>query len=114
MKKIVLTSAVLFTTLMTFAQGSQASDLPEAVKKQVAVLKSSDLKLSEVQLARITTVLVAENDKVEKSKKMLEANNQQLNERLKLLKEIMIQNVKGGMTPLQAEKFDAEKLGDKL
>lgn len=113
MKKILFTLSLLFASLFMFAQGSN-QNLPDAVKKQVEILKTSDLKLSDVQLSRITTVLIAENDKVEKSKKMLETNNPQLQQRLQLLKEIMVRNVKGAMTPLQVEKFDAAKLAEKL
>lgn len=113
MKKILFTLSILFSSLFMFSQGSQQV-VPETVKNQVAILKASDLKLTDVQLSRITTVLIAENDKLERSKKAVGINNQQLQERMKLHKEVMIKNIKGAMTPLQVEKFDIGKLGDKL
>lgn len=113
MKKVLFTLSLILTSYLMFAQTSNMPISP-AVKNQVEVLKKSDLKLSDAQLSRITTVLIAENDKVEKSKQMLEANAPQLQKRLELLKNIMITNIKGGMTPLQIQKFDAAKLGDKL
>jgi len=112
MKKLFLSLVLLATT--QFIQAQTNNNLPEKVKNQVEVLKNSDLKLSDAQLSRITSVLVAENDKVVKSQMMLEGNPSALHTRMVELKKVMITNIQGGMTPLQVEKFDLEHLGDKL
>ena len=98
---------------MVSAQGTE-TPISENVKKQVEVLKSADLNLTPVQLNRATIVLVAEENKMERTKKMVEAGSPAYVERMKIMKEIMVKNIKGVMTPLQIEKFDAAKLADKL
>lgn len=112
MKKLFYSLVFLMCTQFAFAQSN--NPLPEKVKAQVEVLKNSTLKLDDAQLARITSVLVAENDKAVKSQMMLEGNPGALHTRMIELKKVMITNIKGGMTPLQVEKFDLEHLGDKL
>ena len=113
MKHLIYSIALLFMSIATMAQSS-SQPIPEKVKQQLEILKSSDLNLTDVQIGRITTVLTAENQKVERMSKINESNQAKLQEDKKTLKAIMINNLKGAMTPLQVEKFDTAKLAEKL
>lgn len=112
MKKIFFTLVVLFTTVFAYAQLNTTPS--EAVKAQVEILKKADLNLTEIQIGRITTVLIGEESNETRIRKALEGNKSLLETRLAELKEHKIQNIKGAITPAQAEKFDALKLADKF
>lgn len=111
MKRILSLIIVLSISVLSFGQ---QKELTPRVKKQVEILKNSSLGLNDIQLGRITLVLINEDQILEKNLKALDGNKSQLEARTKELHSIMINNVKGGMTTLQAETFDKLKLGDKL
>ena len=111
MKKIVLLLSFL---ACLFNVQAQQNELPANVKKQIDVLKKADLNLTDVQLSRITTVLVGKDLGYQKMLKALEGNKSLLQTRTAEYKADLQSNIKGAMTPQQAEKFDALKLGDKL
>lgn len=111
MKKIALLLAFLGCL---FNAQAQQNELPANVKKQIDVLKKADLNLTDVQLSRITTVLVGKDLGYQKMLKALEGNKSLLQTRTAEYKADLQSNIKGAMTPQQAEKFDALKLGDKL
>lgn len=111
MKKIVLLFGFI---ACLFTVKAQQNDLPINVKKQIEVLKKADLNLSDVQLSRITTVLIGKDQSYQKMLKALEGNKSLLQTRTAEYKADLQSNIKGAMSPQQAEKFDALKLGDKL
>jgi|688.fasta_scaffold1697672_1 hypothetical protein len=112
MKKLLTILGFLFLGNVVFAQ---ATNTPSAtVKKQIEVLKNADLNLTDVQLGRITTVLMGEEQNSVKVLKAVEGNKSLLEMRLKEIKDHKISNIKGAMSPQQVEKFDALKLADKL
>ncbi|MEZ5046186.1 MAG: hypothetical protein R2831_04270 [Chitinophagaceae bacterium] len=111
MKTRILTSLFLLISFFALAQNTT---LPKSVQKDIAVLQKADIGLSDIQLQRITLVLTQENDMIDKNKEAAKGNPEVLKERLKLLHENKIRNIKGAMTPLQVQKFDELKLADKL
>lgn len=112
MKKITLFVALVCLTTLVFAQSGQT---PSAkVKQQLEVLRKADLNLSEVQLGRIQAVLIGEEANAARMLKALEGNKSLQEKRLQEMKQNQINNVKGAMSPQQADKFDALKLADKL
>ncbi len=111
MKNILL---ILGFLACVFTVQAQQNELSNNVKKQLEVLKKADLNLSDVQLSRITTVLVGKDASFQKMLKALEGNKSLLQTRTAEYKADIQSNIKGAMSPQQAEKFDALKLGDKL
>lgn len=111
MKKILSLFLVLSISVLSFAQQKELSN---RVKKQIEILKNPSLGLNDVQLSRITLVLINEDQILEKNLKAVSGNKSQMELRTKELHNNLINNVKGGMTTLQAETFDKLKLGDKL
>lgn len=111
MKKILLLLG--FITCLFNVQAQQ-NELSANVKKQIDVLKKADLNLSDVQLSRITTVLVGKDISYQKMLKALEGNKSLLQTRIAEYKADVESNIKGAMSPQQAEKFDALKLVEKL
>jgi hypothetical protein len=112
MKKFTIFIALVLLSTFGFAQAGQT---PSAkVKQQMEVLRKADLNLSEVQLGRIQTVLMGEEANAARMLKALEGNKSLQEKRLQEMKQNQINNVKGAMSPQQAEKFDALNLGDKL
>ena len=111
MKKVFIFLAFISFTSLAFAQNQAPS---AKVKNQIAVLKNADLNLSEVQISRITTVLIGEEQNAIRAIKSVEGNKSLLEKRLQALKDSQINNIKGAMTPQQVERFDALKLADKL
>ncbi len=112
MKKITLFFALICISLASFAQGNQA---PSAkVKQQMDILRKADLNLNEIQLGRIQTVLIGEEVNAARALKALEGNKTLQEKRLQEMKQNQINNVKGAMSPQQAEKFDALHLADKF
>ncbi len=112
MKNILLITVFI---CLAFAVNAQHGAAPsENVKKEIAILKNADLDLTDVQLSRITSVLVGEEANKIRLQKTFEGNKSQLELRLKDLHANKIGNIKGGMSPQQAEKFDALKLADKF
>lgn len=113
MKKIFLSLTFVLISTFIFAQGKNQT--PSAhVKQQIEVLKNGGLNLSDVQIGRITYVLMAEEQTMERTQKTFAGNKSLLNERTKEAREHMFNNLKGALTPQQVEQFDAKKLGDKL
>lgn len=113
MKKIALLIATIFMCLnMVFAQKPQNPS--EKVKGELAVLQKADLNLSDMQVYRITAVLMASDQLYKENVKLLEGNKAVLETRLKELKANKISNVRGAMTDQQVTKFDALKLEEKL
>lgn len=111
MKKILLLVSCLALTTFVEAQVQTPS---AKVKSQIAVLEAADLNLSDVQLSRITTVLIGEEQNAAKSIKAVEGNKSLQEKRIQAMKENQINNIKGAMTPQQVEKFNTLKLADKL
>jgi hypothetical protein len=111
MKKILTFVAILFIGTSVFAQNNTPS---ETIKKEISILKSSDLNLSEVQLSRITTVLMGIEQNSLRTLKAAEGNKSLLEIRMKEVKEQKLNNVKGAMSAQQAQRFDALKLADKF
>jgi len=113
MKKLILIAAILFTgSVSLFAQAGQTPSVK--VKKQMEVLRQADLNLSEVQLGRIQTVLMGEEQNAVRALKAVEGNKALQEKRLQELKTNQINNIKGAMSPQQAEKFEALHLADRL
>lgn len=113
MKKIF--SIVAFVCVAFLSHAQQMGAVPsENVKKQVSILKNADLGLTEIQISRITTVLMGEESNQLRVEKALEGNKAQLELRMKDLRANKISNIKGTMNEAQAEKFDLLKLADKL
>ena len=113
MKKIL--SIVAFLLMATFAN-AQKNGVPPSdnVKKQIEILKSADLGLTDIQISRITTVLMGEESNQQRLEKTFEGNKSQLDLRMKEFRAVKIGNIKGAMNDAQAEKFDALKLADKF
>lgn len=111
MKKVFIFLAFITLSNLSIAQVQEPSS---KVKAQIAVLKHAELNLSDVQLSRITTVLIGEEQNAERSIKSIEGNKSLLEKRLQALKENQINNIKGAMTPQQVKKFEDLKLADKL
>ena len=111
MKKIFL---LLFTfvSLNLFAQ--QANNLPENVKKDIETLQKADLNLSDIQISRITQVLLGQDELLKRNIKSAEGNKTTLNQRLTELKINKVKNIKGAMNEQQVEKFNALKLEEKF
>ena len=113
MKKIVLI-IILFVAVLSGANAKQALQPSETVKKEIAIFKKADLNLSDIQLYRITTVLMAEDQHLQRNKSAAEGNKAVMETRLKELKANKIKNLKGALTDQQAIKFDALKLADQF
>lgn len=111
MKKVFIFLAFISLTSLAFAQNQAPS---EKVKTQIAILKNANLNLSEVQLSRITTVLIGEEQNAARAIKAVEGNKALLEKRMQALKDNQINNIKGAMTPQQVQKFEELKLADKL
>lgn len=112
MKKFISLLCCFAFTVSVFAQSSNVVS-PE-IKAQIEILKKSTLQLTDIQISRITTVLVGEEQNYQRVLKSLNGNKSQLEIHLKELKEHKIQNIKGAMTPLQKEIFDNLKLESKF
>lgn len=111
MKKIIIVAIFVLSANMLMAQSKEPS---KYVKHQIEVLTKADLGLNEVQLGRITYILIGEEANLERNKKALEGNKSALEQRLAEVHEHLINNIKGAMNPQQVEKFDVLKLADKL
>lgn len=113
MKKLsFLTFFVILGMNLAFAQSQPQ---PSAqVKKEIAILQKADLGLTEQQVMRLTTVLMGEERDLEMSLKALEGNKSQQEIRIKAHHDNKIRNIKGVLTPVQAEKFDTLKLDSKM
>ena len=113
MKKIFSIVSFCLLSFVGTAQvmGAQPS---EKVKKEVAILKSADLGMTDIQLSRVTVVLMGEESNYLRMENAREGNKAQLEQRMKDMRANKISNIKGTMTDAQAEKFDAMKLGDKF
>jgi len=112
MKTITYLLLFLFAGLAGMAQNKdQVSD---AVLKEVEILKKADLNMSPVQLQRVTSVLVGQEQIKERNLKVLQGNKSVQEQKLKELKENKIMNIKGTLTPQQVEKFNALHLEDKF
>jgi len=111
MKKSIVILVLLLVTVVSFAQNNTMS---QRVKKQIDLLKKADLNLSDIQLSRITTVLINEDANYQKIIISLEGNKSILEARKAENKIYTINNIKGAMTPQQIEKFDAIKLAEKF
>jgi hypothetical protein len=112
MKKFLLAIIVVATSFISIAQ---SGNIPSnEVVKKILLLKDAGLNLSDMQLSRITTVLMTNEDMIAKNKKKLADNPTILAKRLAELRENTLNNVRGAMTPKQVEKFDAEKMDEKF
>jgi len=111
MKKSIVTIVLILISIVSFSQNKTMS---QHVKKQIEVLKKADLNLTDLQLSRITIVLINEDANLQKNIKSLEGNKSILETRIAEIKINTINNIKGAMTPQQIEKFDAFKLAEKL
>lgn len=112
MKKIIFLSFLLCAGV--FISQAQTQQPSAKVKQEVELIRKADLGLTDVQISRLTTVLMGEEKNLEMSMKALEGNKAQQETRFKLHHDNKIRNIKGVMSAAQAEKFDALKLGDKL
>jgi|LakMenE18May11ns_1017448.scaffolds.fasta_scaffold9701268_2 hypothetical protein len=113
MKKLILSAILVFVASIMFAQTNKEK-LSNNVLQQIEVLKSSGLNLNDIQIRRITTVLISEDEVRARFEKTLAGNKSLLETKLVECKANLINNVKGGMTVQQVEKFDAIHLGDQL
>ena len=111
MKKSIVILVLLLVTVVSFAQNATMS---QRVKKQVDLLKKADLNLSDVQLSRITIVLINDDENYQKMIKSFDGNKSLIEARIAELKIYTINNIKGAMTPQQIEKFDAIKLAETI
>ncbi len=114
MKQVLFLASFLFLSFSMLSAQSTNAELSTNVKKAITVLKIADLNLSEMQLSRITSVLISEDQILQKNLKVLEGNKSAQAQRIKELKDIKINNLKGAMTEQQVQKFIALKLEDKL
>lgn len=112
MKKLIILLHCTFFAVTVFAQDTKTIS-PE-IQTQIEILKKSTLQLTDIQISRITTVLVGEELNYQRVLKTLNGNKAQIDSHLKELKEHKIQNIKGAMTPLQKEIFDSLKLESKF
>ncbi len=112
MKKIIFLSFLLCASV--FISQAQTQQPSAKVQQEVELIRKADLGLTDVQISRLTTVLMGEEKNLEMSMKALEGNKGQQETRLKLHHDNKIRNIKGVMSAAQVEKFDALKLGDKL
>jgi hypothetical protein len=113
MKKIF--SIVAFCCIAFVASAQVNGALPsEKVKKEIAILKNADLGLTDVQISRLTVVLMGEESNYLRMEKALEGNKAQMELRMKDLHVNKISNIKGTMNEAQAEKFDSKKLSEKF
>lgn len=111
-KLIISLFFILFSTI-SFAQN--ADNKPsEQVKSEMNILKNADLGLSDIQITRITYVLMGEESNMKRIEKTLEGNKTQLEKYQNEHRANKINNIKGAMSPQQAEKFDALKLESKF
>ncbi len=110
-KMIVFALVILCSLQMKAQQGNQPSS---QVKKEIEVLKNADLNLSDLQISRITQVLIGEEQILNKNLHVMEGNKSLISQRTKELKTNKVINIKGALTEQQSQKFDALKLGDKL
>ena len=111
MKKSIVTIVLILISIVSFSQNKTMS---QRVKKQIEVLKKSDLNLTDIQLSRITIVLTNEDANYQKIVKAFEGNKSVLEAKTAEIKLYTINNIKGAMTPQQIEKFDAIKLAEKF
>ena len=112
MKKILLITSIFLCSIHMIAQTS--NQVSVQVAKEIEILKKSDLNLSDIQLSRITTVLIGEEQILKRNNHALEGNKSASSQRALELKNSKIRNIKGAMTEQQAEKFDALKLAEKF
>jgi hypothetical protein len=111
-KMLFIFSLILFSSVVTYAQGNAKPS--KEVMQKVEILKAANLQLSEVQLGRITTVLMGEESNEMRIRKALEGNKSQLELRLIEHKQHVINNLKGAMTPYQVELFEKQQLENKF
>ncbi len=113
MKKIV-NFLFLFTLSVSTVFGQVNSTPSKEVLNKIEILKNANLQLSDVQIGRITTVLMGEEQNELRIKKAMEGNKSQLDIRLQEHKQHVISNIKGAMTPFQVELFEKQQLESKL
>ena len=112
MRKMIFLAII---TLCSFQMTAQQANKPSMqVKNEIEVLKNADLNLSDIQILRITQVLIGEEQILTKNLRVLEGNKSLIAQRTKELKLNKVINIKGALTEQQAEKFDALKLADKF
>ena len=112
MRKMIFLAIITFCSFqMTAQQGNKPS---MQVKNEIEVLKNADLNLSDIQISRITQVLIGEEQILSRNLRVLEGNKSLIAQRTKELKLNKVINIKGSLTEQQAEKFDALKLADKF
>ena len=111
MKKSIVTIVLILISFVSFSQNKTMS---QRVKKQIEVLKKADLNLTDIQLSRITIVLINDDENYQKMIKSFDGNKSLIEARIAELKIYTINNIKGAMTPQQIEKFDAIKLAEKF
>jgi len=113
MKHIINLSFFLFFSVnVLYAQTVQQPSTD--VKKDIELLSASGLNLSDLQIARITTVLIGQEELTARNSKAVEGNKSVLETRLSALKASKISNIKGALTAKQVELFNSLKLEDKL
>jgi len=112
MRKMIFLAII---TLCSFQMTAQQGNKPSMqVKNEIEVLKNADLNLSDIQILRITQVLIGEEQILTNNLRVLEGNKSLIAQRTKELKLNKVINIKGALTEQQAEKFDALKLADKF
>ena len=112
MKQIILMAGFFLCSLGMTAQNSNS--ISTQVSKEIEILRKADLNLSDIQISRITQVLVGQEQIQNRNNQALEGNKAVLAQRAAELRNSKIQNMKGAMTEQQIEKFDALKLADKF
>lgn len=115
MKHLFFLAFVLFFSVnLMNAQGQTSNEPSDHVKSELAILKKADLNLTDRQVARITSVLMAQEAIETRNLKAVEGNKSVVEQRMKDLKANKINNIKGALTEQQVEKFNALKLDDKF
>jgi hypothetical protein len=113
MKQISITFiALLFSVTALFAQTQNQPS--KQVLNEIQILTKADLNLSDIQISRITSVLMAQEQILVRNAHSLEGNKTVVDQRMKELKANKISNIKGALTPQQLEKFNALKLEEKF
>jgi len=113
MKNTIVLLCLLFGSSIHFAQ-STSNEVPKEIKQKIEILRNAGLGLTDVQLSRITYVLIGEEKNITKNIQTLEGNKGLQQSRMKELQAQKIMNIKGTMNQTQIEKFDLLKLSEKI
>jgi hypothetical protein len=103
---------LMFVSVIAIAQQKQ-QEFSKNVKKEVEILQKT-LNISDIQASRVGYVLAQTEMQTEKQMKALEGNKSAFQIMLKEIHDIKLKNIKGSLTDLQKQQFEALKLEDKF